>query len=182
MQTHYDPVSLPKQAQEEGLLAAPLVSDYLRRHLHTFLAPLISQFHSRCDARLVRTFLSLVEVILCFRNRAHGLLLSELGGYLLGPHHAPAGTKRLSNLLRSPKWNVRMLDLFLWKTAQARHDQLTQEEKTIFVVWDESVLEKNKSRKIEGLGPVEAAKPLAASLTNPAFISLLPRNPSSSPA
>ena len=67
-----------------------------------FSAPLIRQFHSRCEARLVRTFVALREVVLCFRNRADGLLLSELGGYLLGPHHAPAGTRRLSNPLRRP--------------------------------------------------------------------------------
>ena len=169
MQAHYNPNTIAEQAQEEGLLAAPLISDYLRRHLHTFLAPLIAQFHSRCDARLVRTFLALVEVILCFRNRAHGLLLSELGGYLLGPHHAPAGTKRLSNLLRSPKWNVRMLDLFLWRVAQARHDQLTQEQKTILVVWDESVLEKNESRKLEGLGPVRSSKAARCLAHKPGF-------------
>jgi hypothetical protein len=38
------------------------------------------------------------------RSRYTGLYLCELGSYLLSSAKAPAGTKRLSNLLRSPKW------------------------------------------------------------------------------
>jgi hypothetical protein len=34
-----------------------------------------------------------------------GLLLSELGGYLLGPDQAPAGTKRISNLVHAADWS-----------------------------------------------------------------------------
>ena len=48
------------------------------------------------DKRLVRTFLAPIEVIITFGDRANGLLLSELGGYLKTPDKAPAGTKRRS--------------------------------------------------------------------------------------
>ena len=40
-------------------------------------------------------------VIVMHRHRNHGLLLSELGGYLMGAEQAPAGTKRISNLIHS---------------------------------------------------------------------------------
>jgi hypothetical protein len=56
------------------------LAQHLRQRLATFLAPLLTQLQARMNARLVRTFLATLEAILCFRNRAHGLLLSELGG------------------------------------------------------------------------------------------------------
>jgi len=43
------------------------------------------------DQRLVSTFLATLIAIVQWRNRAHGLLLSELGAYLLTPAPAPAG-------------------------------------------------------------------------------------------
>jgi hypothetical protein len=55
------------------------------------------------DRRLVKTFLALIMAILMHRHRNHGLLLSELGCYLKQPQLAPAGTKRISWLLQSPK-------------------------------------------------------------------------------
>ena len=86
--------------------------------------PLLALLDACLDVRLVRTFLATVETILAFRNRAHGLLLSELGAYLLGPHQAPAGTKRLSNLLRSSKWSADLIGQYLWHQAKHRHEQL----------------------------------------------------------
>jgi hypothetical protein len=52
----------------------------------------------------VKTFLGLVMAIVMHRHRNYGLLLSELGGYLLGAEHCQAGTKRISNLVHSKKW------------------------------------------------------------------------------
>jgi hypothetical protein len=46
-----------------------------------------------------------------------GFLLSELGGYLLGLDQAPAGTKRISNLLRSRHWEHKVIDRHLWQLA-----------------------------------------------------------------
>jgi hypothetical protein len=54
------------------------------------------------DARLVRILDQSLRAILQLRYRNLGLLLSELGAYITSPAHAPAGIKRLSNLLRSP--------------------------------------------------------------------------------
>jgi hypothetical protein len=55
------------------------VADDLREGLYQFLLPLLALLDACLDVRLVRTFLATVEAILSFRNRAHGLLLSELG-------------------------------------------------------------------------------------------------------
>lgn len=56
----------------------------------------------------MRTFLRLIEVIIGFRGYSQGLLLSELGGYLLNPSQAP-GTKRISHLLQG-KWSYKLIN------------------------------------------------------------------------
>src|SRR6266487_5070026 len=66
--------------------------------LASFLFPLLVQLDAVLDKRLVRTFLATIQVIITFRDRANGLLLSELGGSLETPDKAPAGTKRRSRL------------------------------------------------------------------------------------
>jgi hypothetical protein len=58
-----------------------------------FLAPLLMELDVCLDKRLVRTFLQVVAVILTFRDRVNGLLLSELGGYLDSPDKAKAGNQ-----------------------------------------------------------------------------------------
>src|SRR5919202_3332696 len=93
------------------------VAEEMRHDLGAFLQPLLDHLDAQIDRRLVRTFVRTIEAILCFRNRPHGLLLSELGGYLLSPAHAAAGTKRLSNLLRSAKWSASVSEEFLWQHA-----------------------------------------------------------------
>src|SRR5579862_7678932 len=128
-----------------GEQAAPLVARELRASLQVFLLPLLALLDARMDRRLVRTVLASVEAILAFRHRAHGLLLSELGAYLAGPDHAPAGTKRLSNLLRSAKWTAAVIEAFLWQQAVGRVAQLEAAGEPVYVVWDESVLEKPES-------------------------------------
>ncbi len=130
------------------------VADDLREGLSQFLLPLLALLDACLDVRLVRTFLATVETVLSFRNRAHGLLLSELGAYLLGPHQAPAGTKRLSNLLRSSKWSADLIEQYLWGQAKQRHEQLQAAGEETLVLWDESVIEKPESRNVEGLCPL----------------------------
>jgi hypothetical protein len=73
-----------------------------------FLRPLLVELNGRLDRRLVRTFLGLVIAIITRRHRNQGLLLSELGGYLLPPAQAQAGTKRLSRLLLSRRWSLQV--------------------------------------------------------------------------
>lgn len=80
----------------------------------------------------MRTFLHTIQVIITFRDRVGGLLLSELGGYLLSPDQAPAGTKRLSNLLHAPKWKAQVVEHDLWQRAdqQVQHFQEQGEDAT----------------------------------------------------
>jgi hypothetical protein len=75
---------------------------------------------------LVRTFLATVQLIITFRDRVHGLLLSEMGGLLLDPEHERAGTKRLANLVHSPRWSAEMIEQFLWQRATHLLSQLEQ--------------------------------------------------------
>ena len=92
------------------------------------------------------------------RHTRYGLLLSELGAYILSANQAPAGTKRLSNLLRSPKWTYALIERFLWRQAQEHLGVLEAEDKTALVIWDESVIEKPENIALEGLGPVRSSK------------------------
>jgi Transposase DDE domain len=141
----------------------------LRQDLVAFLQPLLDQLDAKIDQRLVRTFVRTIDAILCFRNRPHGLLLSELGGYLLTPEHAAAGTKRLSNLLRSAKWSSSLSETFLWQRATEQLESLEQHGKDALVLWDESVLEKPESIANPDLGSVRSSKAHRLTRIKPGF-------------
>src|SRR5882757_8874365 len=83
----------------------PLAAE-MRARLTQFMRPVMTTLAQQLDIRLVQTARDLVQVILTHRHRAVGLLLSELGGYLLGPAHAPAGTKRISTLIHAKNWSA----------------------------------------------------------------------------
>jgi len=83
------------------------VARSLGKRLEAYVRPVLIELDKSLDKRLVRTFLKALQVTVQFRHRAQGLLLSELRAYILSPEHKPAGTKRLSNLLRSEKWAAR---------------------------------------------------------------------------
>lgn len=142
----------------EGLQASPQVAQQLSQQLTTFVQPLLAWLDALIDLRLVQTFLSTLHVLVEFRHRNNGLLLSELGGYLASPDHAPAGTKRLSNLLHSSKWASSLIEGFLWQRAEQRLAALEQAGEESFLLWDESVLEKPESIKAEGLCAVRSSK------------------------
>ena len=133
-------------------------SQKLEHLLVKFLAPLLNNLNQQIDRRLVSTFLGLAMAILLHRHRNNGLLLSELGGYLLGSEHCCAGTKRLSNLLRSDKWKAGLLSRFLWQRGSKRVEELWEADELPLVIWDESVLEKPESLKAERLCAVRSSK------------------------
>src|SRR5262245_10293809 len=81
----------------------------LAERLRGFVGPLLEELDKALDKRLVRTFEKTLQAVVKFRHSSHGLLLSELGGYMTSPEQAPAGTKRLSNLLRSQKWDAKLI-------------------------------------------------------------------------
>jgi hypothetical protein len=152
-----------------GAQAAPQVAAILHQRLVAFLFPLSTLLDAQIDRRLVRTFVATVAAIIRWRNRPHGLLLSELGGYLSPPEHAPAGTKRLSNLLRSPKWSASLIADWLWQQADVRLATLEAADAVTLAVWDESVLEKPERLAIEGLGSVRSSKAHRLTRIKPGF-------------
>jgi hypothetical protein len=76
----------------------------------------------------------------------------------LSPAHAPAGPKRLSNLLRSVKWAARDSEDSLWQRADARLAELEAADEEALLVWDSSVLEKPESLASPDLGSVRSSK------------------------
>src|SRR5438132_13042265 len=130
---------------------AAQMAEGLGVQLASFLFPLLVQLDAVRDKRLVRPFLATIQVIITFRDRANGLLLSELGGYLETPDKAPAGTKRLSNLLHSCKWTAWIIARFLWQRASQQVEEWTQTGQEGLAIWDESVWEKPGSQQLEGL-------------------------------
>lgn len=136
---------------------------------YAFLKPLLLELHTSLDRRLVANLLRLIFVIVRHRHNAAGLLLSELGGQLLSPAQAPAGTKRLSRLLHSERWTSETLLRFLWHTADQRVQALRSQHETPLVVWDESVLEKPESLALEGLCPVRSTKAVRLKRIKPGY-------------
>jgi Transposase DDE domain len=125
---------------------------------YRFVRPLLLELNAHMDRRLVHTLLDLLVVMVMHRHRHQGLLLSELGGYLLGAEHAPAGTKRISNLLHSRAWQAKAVEDYLWQQADRAIDQRLHPQDDVYVIWDESVIEKPESLKAERLCAVRSSK------------------------
>lgn len=155
MQSKYDILQEKEQDPQKA-------SQELAQELETFLAPFLIVLDSVLDKRLVRTLVQCCVAIIRFRNSKQGLLLSELGSYMDGYQglsaNAPAGTKRLSNLIRSLKWRVWHIDQYLLEEADKEVQRLKGLGKRILCIWDGSVLEKPESRTAEGLCPVISSK------------------------
>lgn len=134
------------------------VAAHLRAHLTQFVRPIMTKLAQQIDIRLVQTARDLVQVILTHRHRAMGLLLSELGGYLLGPAQAPAGTKRISNLVHAASWSADDINAAFWKQATERVQTLNEQRDAVLAVWDGSVWEKPESQAGEDWCPVRSAK------------------------
>jgi hypothetical protein len=122
------------------------------------LKPFLEEFHCQVDRRLVKTLLDLVLVILLHRNRNNGLLLSELGDHLLGGERGPAGVKRIASLVHSVRWKSSLIVNHLWKRAEEKVKELREKQEAVYVIWDESVLEKSESLQAEGLCAVRSMK------------------------
>ena len=144
--------------QEESRKESEEQAKGLDERLQRFVKPILRRLDKLLDKRLVRTVMELVRVVVKFRHNSYGLLLSELGGYLLGGEHAPAGTKRISNLLRSRKWQGGEIVEFLWELGDHRLVELERAGEEALLAWDESVWEKPESEKSEGLCPVRSSK------------------------
>ena len=155
MQSKYGILQEKEQASEQ-------VAQQITVLLEMFLAPLLEKLDLLLDKRLLRTLVQSISAIIRFRNPKQGLLLSELGSYLDGypglSTTAPAGTKRLGNLIRSLKWQTRHIDQYLLKEADAHVKKIHGQGKKLLCILDGSVLEKAESEKLEGTAPVLSSK------------------------
>jgi hypothetical protein len=95
MQTQY---LIQPEAPQVPPYDAQQMAQGLAEQLALFLFPLLVTLDQLLDKRLVRTFLQTIQVIIAYRDRVGGLLLSELGGYRLAPGQ---GTSR-NQTLKSP--------------------------------------------------------------------------------
>ena len=134
-----------------------------------FVWPVLVSLKQRLDRRLVTTFLGLVMAMIMHRHRNHGLLLSELGGYLLGAEHCRAGTKRISSIVHSVRWDGEVIEDFLWQAGTQRVEELWEQGERPLVIWDESVLEKPESLQAEGLCAVRSSKAVRLKRIKPGF-------------
>lgn len=156
------------QKPSKGQVSAAY-SAFLEGRVFDYLRSLLVGLDFHLDRRLVETFLGLVMVIITHRHRNHGLVLSELGGYLLTPEQAPAGTKRLSHLLGSLKWGIELLVEFLWRQADQRVNELWPAGESVLAIWDESVLEKPESLQLEDLCAVRSTQAVRLKRIKPGF-------------
>lgn len=154
---------------QNGKQATEDVSAFLSAELQLFLQPLLLWLDEQLDKRLVRTFIQTIAIIISFRHSQHGLLLSELGGYLLSPDKAPAGTKRISNLLRSRRWGYELIERFLWQRGEVRVQELNESQQEALCIWDESVVEKPESIALEGLCAVRSSKAVRLKRIKPGY-------------
>jgi hypothetical protein len=138
--------------------AQPLLAHRLRSHLLQFLRPVTQHLAAQLDIRLVQTAVDLVQVIITHRHRALGLLLTELGGYLLSRAQAPAGAKRISNLIPAADWSTDDISAILWQQASERVQALCEAGEEALLVWDGSVWEKPESQANTDWCVVRSAK------------------------
>jgi hypothetical protein len=106
----------------------------------------------------VRTFLHTIQVMIASGDRVGGLLLSELGGDLLSPDKAPAGTKRLSTLVHSSKWTAKLVEDELWQRADHQVQTWQEQGADALAIWDRSEWEKPESLASEDLCAVRSSK------------------------
>jgi len=144
---------------------------FLLSQAEVFTRSIMEELNKQIDSRLIGTFYNLFVTILMFRNRSMGLLLSELGGYICGFDRAPAGTKRISNLLRSKKWKASLIDSFFFNRTVDRIDEIQKKDKRPLLLWDDSRVEKHESWVCEGLCSVLSSKAKRLTRIRPGFFS-----------
>lgn len=144
-------------------------SHFILRQSEKYLSEIQTQLDLKIDKRLVRTFYDLFVTMIMFRNRVMGLVLSELGGYICGFDRAPAGTKRISNLLRSSKWKSDIIDDFFFERSKQRIKSLQAKGIRALLLWDDSRVEKAESWVCEGLCSVWSSKAKRLTRIRPGF-------------
>lgn len=127
------------------------------KHLLQFLEPLLRELDVTVDKRPLRTLVQTVEAIVAFRDRNHGLLLSQLGDAMDGLGRG-GGTKRLSTLIHHQGWKAQQIEEFLLWRADSQLAQWEAKGEEGLLIWDGTVLEKPESLHGEGLCAVRSSK------------------------
>ena len=135
------------------------LSHRLGMHLLRFLEPLVCELDITVDKRPLRTLVQTVEAIVAFRDRNHGLLLSELGDYMDGLGRG-GGTKRLSTVIHHQGWKAQQIEEFLLWRADSQIESWEAQGEDGLLIWDGTVLEKPESLSAEGLCAVRSSKAL----------------------
>jgi len=133
-------------------------SEQYAKKFARFLEPLLRELYERVDKRPLGTLVQTVEAMLAFRDSSHGLLLTELGGYLDKLGERGGGTKRLGTLVRHEKWKAQQIDELLLERAEQQLEQWEANGEDGLLIWDGTVLEKPESLKAEGLCAVRSSK------------------------
>ena len=150
----------PSASSDPSATAGARLARSLTERCRIFLTPFLAALDRQVDRRLVRTAAATVTALVRHRHRSQALLLSELGAYLAGPQHAPAGTKRLANLVHSRRWSADLIDTELCQRARtvAHAEAERVSEGRALCILDGSVLEKPESTQGAGLRPVCSSK------------------------
>jgi len=125
--------------------------------LEAYVGSLLCLLDKRLDVRLVRTFAATLVNIIRHRNRALSLILTELGELLTDGAKAPAGVKRLYNLLHSPKWAASLVSDSLLADADQAVEAAVAKDGVAHLALDGSEIEKPTAEKMEGLTKVRSA-------------------------
>lgn len=149
--------------------AAEREAEAMRHRMEEFVRPVFKRLRKVIDLRLLRTLRDLLIVVLMHRNRQQGLLLTELGGWLMGDDRAPAGVKRIANLLHSPRWTSQVIEDYLWDEGDQRVQEISHPQRDVYVIWDESVIEKPESLQAERLCAVRSSKAARLKRIKPGF-------------
>lgn len=88
---------------------------------------------------------------------------------MLDVEQGPAGTKRISKLVHSARWEAKLIEDFHWQRADERVKQMQAEGERALVIWDESVLEKPESLQAEGLCAVRSSKAVRLKRIKPGY-------------
>ncbi len=148
------------QPTAEPIPDPAVLGQEMTERLVQYLGSLLVLLDQHLDGRLVRTFAATITNIVCHRDRALCLLLTELGEMLTDGAHAPAGVKRLWNLLKSPKWTATLVHDWLLKDADRAVEAAVAADGEALLVVDGSPVEKPTAHRLEGLMKVRSAKAL----------------------
>ena len=87
----------------------------------------------------------------------------------MGAERSCAGTKRISNLVHSGRWEANLIEDYFWQAGRQHVEKVQAQGQRPLVIWDESVLEKPESLQAEGLCAVRSTKAVRLKRIKPGY-------------